>query len=279
MPRLVSRSAPAERSLSPVLGKAPEGERRGKLPPLPREEGGGEAVAGTRAEGIALVLAPAKAAREGCRILIYGRTRWGKSCFARHLVDAARAEGIASTVLISDPKYPDRAQYEGTLVHSPQGIGPAFTQGAETLVLRPGVSVADGALACRLLAESGEPCLLLVDETRRALAGQQRWIDAGGPDGPQAGPKNLEWICLEGGGVRASLVLLVQRPRQLPGDAVDSAQIHVCFGLGGRSLSYLVDAGTVPREAAETIKRLQPGAFVVLSDDEEWDRKVYYSPM
>jgi hypothetical protein len=119
----------------------------------------------------------------------------------------------------------------------------------------------------------------LVDETRRALAGQQRWIDAGGPDGPQAGPRNLEWILLEGGGVRASLVLLVQRPRQLPGDAVDSAQVSVCFGLGGRSLSYLVDAGTVPREASDTIKRLQPGAFCLFADDEEWDGRVYYSPM
>jgi hypothetical protein len=272
---MVSRSAKQNGSLSDVRRQAPSGTGREKLAELPTEEKGRR----TRAEGIALCLAPAKAAKEGARILIYGRTRWGKSCFARHLINAARSDGIASTVLISDPKYPDRAQYDGTMVHAPTGIGPALASGAETLVLRPGVSVADGAAACRWLAESGEPCLLLVDETRRALAGQQRWIDAGGPDGPQAGPRNLEWICLEGGGVRASLVLLVQRPRQLPGDAVDSAQIHVCFGLGGRSLAYLLDAGTVPKEASETIKRLPPGAFVVLSDDEEWDRRVYYSPL
>ena len=278
MPKVVSRPAKSHRALPAVRGSVAAGEGGGKLAALPSTQAIREKT-GTRAEGIAACLAPAIATREGCRILVYGRTRWGKSSFARHLVDAARAEGVASTVLISDPKYQDRAQYEGELVHSAQGIGPALTSGAETLVLRPGVSVAEGAAACRLLAESGEPCLLLVDETRRALAGQQRWIDAGGPDGPQAGPKNLEWILLEGGGVRASLVLLVQRPRQLPGDAVDSAQVHVCFGLGGRSLAYLADAGTVPKEAAETIKRLQPGAFCLFADDEEWDGKTYYSPI
>lgn len=259
------------RSLASRTGR----DQLAKLPP-PTEGG---AKAGTRAEGIAACLAPAIATREGCRILVYGRTRWGKSSFARHLLDAARDKEVASTILISDPKYQDRPQYDGVLVQSPEGIGPALSMGAERLVLRPGVSVADGAAACRLLSESGEPCLLLIDETRRALAGQQRWIDAGGRDGPQAGPRNLEWILLEGGGLRASLVLLCQRPRQLPGDAVDSAQVHVCFGLGGRSLSYLVDAGTVPKEAADAIKRLPPGAFCLFADDEDWNGITYYSPM
>jgi len=277
VPYLAIRKAQPHRTVPEVRRSLASGEGREKQPAIPAEETSRKT--GTRAEGIAACLAPAIAAREGCRILVYGRTRWGKSSFARHLVDAARVDGVASTVLISDPKYQDRPQYDGTQVHSRQGIGPALAGGAETLVLRSGVSVGDAASACRLLAESGEPCLLLVDETRRALAGQQRWIDAGGPDGPQAGPRNLEWILLEGGGVRASLVLLVQRPRQLPGDAVDSAQVHVCFGLGGRSLSYLVDAGTVPKEAADTIKRLPPGAFCLFSDDEEWNGITYYSPM
>jgi hypothetical protein len=242
-------------------------------------EGGAGIREASRAEGIALALQPAIASKEGARILIYGRTRWGKSSFAAHLAEAARIENVASTILISDVKYPDRVQYKGTEVPTSSGIGPALMAGHETLVLRAGVSPADGAAACRMLAESGEPCLLLIDETRRALGGQQRWLDAAGPDGPQSGPKNFEWILLEGGGVKASLVLLAQRPRQLPGDAVDSAQIHVCFGLGGRSLSYLLDAGTIPSEAAETVRRLQPGAFCVFSDDEDWNRAVYYSPL
>lgn len=263
-----------------LCGDASAENERKIQPSLSREKARGEDVRqATRAAGIAICLRPAKETHEGARILVYGRTRWGKSRFAAYLAQAARAEGIAETVLISDVKYPDHAQYEGTEIRSRDSIGPALAQGRETLVLRSGVSPDDGAAACRLLAESGEPCLLLVDETRRALGGQQRWSDAAGPDGPQSGPKNFEWILLEGGGVRASLVLLVQRPRQLPGDAVDSAQMHVCFGLGGRSLTYLVDAGTVPPEAAGTIRRLQPGAFCLFADDEDWDRTVYYSPL
>lgn len=274
MSKLVSRTAEPDRTLLSVRSSLATTEGRGKLSRVSSETKGG-----TRAEGIALCLASATATGEGARILIYGRTRWGKSILARHLVDAARDSQIASTVLISDPKYPDQAQYDGVEIHDRMEIGPALTQGKEILVLRSEISPADGAAACRLLAESGEPCLLLIDETRRALGGHQRWIDAGGPEGPQAGPKNFEWILLEGGGVRASLILLVQRPRQLPGDAVDSAQVHVCCGLGGRSLAYLLDAGTIPPEAADTVRKLQPGAFVVFADDEEWNGRVYYSPL
>jgi hypothetical protein len=259
-------------------------KRRGEQPTLQGSETRGATVAtGTRDEGIAKILAPALATGEGARILIYGRTRWGKSTFACDAIAAAVEAGVADVALIHDPKYPDRSQYPGPrgdpwpAVSDPAQLGPAIKT-APIVVLRPPFSASDAAKVARALSEVGIRALLCMDETRRALGGQQVWADAKAEDG-SPGAKSFEWLSLEGGGVGASLVLLVQRPRQLPGDATDSAQVHVVFGLGGRSLSYLVDQGTVPRDAADTVRRLQPGAFVVLADDEEWDRTVYYSPL
>jgi hypothetical protein len=275
MPKLVSRPAHTNLVVSRLRTDGQEGTGREEQPSVSRSQASSKATA-TRAEGIAATLAPAIGAGEGCRILVFGRTRWGKSTFARHLINAAIESGVCGTALIHDVKYPDHAQYVGEEVSSITQIGQAVQRGS-VVVLRPPCPAREAAHAAVVLSLSGERTLLLVDETRRALGGQQIWCDTKNDDGSQ-GPRSFEWLCLEGGGVGASLVLLVQRPRQLPGDAVDSAQVNVVFGLGGRSLAYLVSAGTVPPEASETIKALPPGAFCLFSDDESWNRQIYYSP-
>jgi hypothetical protein len=243
-----------------------------------KSQEGADSGSQSRAAGIAKILAPALGAREGARILIYGRTRWGKTAFAVDLLDAMVASDIASTILVHDPKYPDRQQYEGEPVRSDSELAGALGS-SRIVVFRPPMPASSVAANARLLVEGGEPTAILIDETRRALGGFQKWGDADGEDGPNKGPKNFEWLLLEGGGLRASVVLLVQRPKQLPGDASDSAQCHVVFGLGGGSLRYLTKAGIVPDEARETVKQLTPGQFVVFSDDDEWDGIVYYSPL
>ena len=278
MQTMVSRKTDSPAPLPGLRAESTTGTGRGELEGIqgPQASRAPAGKTGTRADGIAAALAPAIASAEGCRILVYGRTRWGKSAFARHLVTAVLDSRVAETVLIHDVKYPDHAQFTGEEATAITQIGEAMQRGS-VVVLRPPVSAMEAAHVARILSEYREPTLLLVDETRRALGGSQIWCDGKNPDGSQ-GPKSFEWLCLEGGGLGASLVLLVQRPRQLPGDAVDSAQVHVVFGLGGRSLSYLVAAGTVPPEAAATVRALKPGAFCLFTDDEEWSGITYYSP-
>ena len=279
VPRLDSDAGTGAPETVPKVRRAmAKAEGRAKLPGIPGPQAAGGIVRATREDGIAAAIDPALMSAEGARILIYGRTRYGKSVFAQWLIAEMQRAAVCRTVLIHDTKYPDRPQYIGRCVSSVEALGKGI-RAENWIVLRSPLTVADGALAARALAEHGEPACLVVDETRRALGGAQKWMDADGPEGPGRGPRNLEWICLEGGGVGASLVLLVQRPRQLPGDAVDSAQVAVVFGLGGRSLAYLVDAGTVPRDAADTIRRLAPGEFCLFGDDQDWNRTVYYSPL
>lgn len=278
MPRAFSRKSNAEPTVQAMRRESAERTGCEKLAGISTEKEARKTLAGarTREAGIQAILAPAVAAKEGARVLVFGRTRWGKSSLATHLVRAAIDSGVAGTVLVHDVKYPDRPQYDGASVEAITQIGAAL-QRSDVIVCRPPFPADEAAHAARVLAESGEKTLLLVDETRRCLGGSQIWCDGKAADGSQ-GPRDFEWLCLEGGGVGASLVLLVQRPRQVPGDAVDSAQVNVVMGLGGRSLTYLASAGTVPPEAVEVVRTLPPGAFCVFSDDDTWNGEIYYSP-
>jgi hypothetical protein len=238
-------------------------------------------ISGTRSqeEGFEKLLAPALATREGARILIFGRTRWGKSTLAESLIQAMLQGGVASTAIIHDVKYPDRQQYTGAPVYSQDQLGPTLAKNS-IAVLRPPIGAALAAETSRRLTEGGEPTALLFDETRRALAAEKKWIDSDDEAGhANKGPKNIEWHFLEAGGVRGSVVLLLQIPRAIPGHAIDSAQFYVFCGLAGPSLNYAVDARIVPPEAADTVRRLPPGAFCIFSATEDWDHEVYYSPL
>jgi len=183
MSRAFSRTTHTKPTVQAMRREGAEGKGRAELESLQGPQAQGRATTGTRAEGIAACLAPAIATREGCRVLVYGRTRWGKSSFARHLVRAALDSGVASTALIHDVKYPDRVQYLGATVTGITEIGQHLRSGADTLILRPPFPACEAAHAAVVLSESGEPTLLLVDETRRALGGSQIWCDGKNADG------------------------------------------------------------------------------------------------
>ena len=238
----------------------------------------GSVARSSREAGIAKLLEPAATAHEGARLNIFGRTRMGKSAFARSLLDEMFVRGICQTAIIHDPKYPTHQQYPGRAVQDQAEMRAALME-SSVVVCRdrfPASATAETARA--LVQDMGEPTVLLIDETRRVLGRNQAFIDDQAKGGP--GPKNFEWLLLEGGGLRASLVLLVQIPKRSPGEAMDSAQFSVVFGVGGRSLNYLVNtAEIVPIEARDVVKALQPGEFCIFSDDNDWDRTIYYSPL
>jgi hypothetical protein len=243
-------------------------------------EAQGSIVRRTREEGIAKILEPAAASGEGSRLMLFGRTRMGKTKLAISILDEMLARGIAQTVIIHDPKYPTVQQYPGAPVRTEIEMREALLT-SSVVVCRPPFSAASAAEhARRLIEQCGEATAILVDETRRALGKNQAFIDDQGPDGKGPGPKNFEWMLLEAGGLRGSVVLLVQIPKRSPGEALDSAQFSVVLGVGGRSLNYLTDtAKIVPLDAVDTVKALQPGEFCVFNDDSDWDRTIYYSPL
>lgn len=240
----------------------------------------GSIIRRSREEGIAKILEPAAASGEGSRLMFFGRTRMGKTKLALSVLDAMAAKGIAQTFIIHDVKFPLIQQYPGTPVHTEQELETAVMT-SNVLVCRPPFAAAVAAQHARkLIEESGEATCLLIDETRRALGKNQAFVDDQAPGGKGPGPKNFEWLLLESGGLRGSLILLVQIPKRTPGEALDSSQYSVVLGTGGRSLRYLNNtAEIVPDEAVETVKGLQPGEFCVFNDDEEWDRTIYYSPL
>jgi hypothetical protein len=210
--------------------------------------------------------------REGKRILVLGATRKGKTTFTRSLIAEMLDAGACKVALMHDQKLPDQAQYEGPQASSVDQARDLVMEGHRKVVCRAGVSVEDAAAVVRDMVEAGLPSALLVDETMPALKVNE---DTGEPM-PRvwAGPTPI-WILLQGGGLGASLVQLVQVPQTLPTSLVDSAEAYVFFNLGGRSLQYCADLQLLPREAMSVIPRLAPGECCVFFADREWDRTIY----
>ena len=232
---------------------------------------GSSATQGKAAEEIIGGVTPG--GREGLRVVIVGASRKGKTTLAVLLVRALQTEGIARTILIHDCKYPDRVQYEGRAVTSlPELRRVYLDERPSVIVCRPGVSVEDAAAFVKdVTTLRGESCLLLVDEITPALRVN---VDTGEPVSQVwCGPSPL-WICLQGGGLGASLVVLAQLPKTVPGSLLDNA-VFVFFGLGGRSLAYSIYLSLLPREMASVVKALAPGQFVILWPDRDWSGVVY----
>jgi energy-coupling factor transporter ATP-binding protein EcfA2 len=240
----------------------------------PTAEGVASGTSATQAEAVAEIIGGVTpGGREGTRVLIVGASRKGKTTFAVSLVGALQAEGIARTILIHDCKYPDHAQYDGRAVTSLAELRRVYLdERPRVIVCRPGVSVEDAAAFVRdVTTLRGESCLLLVDEITPALRVNN---DTGEPVSQVwCGPSPL-WICLQGGGLGASLVVLAQLPKTVPGSLLDNA-VFVFFGLGGRSLAYSIYLSLLPRDMATVVKALAPGQFVVLWPDRDWSGVVY----
>lgn len=210
--------------------------------------------------------------REGKRILLLGATRKGKTTFAKKLIRGMLAEQVCSVALIHDQKLPDRPQYDGALVTSADDARAAILERETDIVCRAGVTVEDAAAIVRELVEAGVPAALMLDEMMPALKVNADTLEP--MPRVWAGPTPV-WLLLQGGGLGASLVQLVQVPQTLPTSLVDNADAYVCFNLGGRSLQYIADLAIVPRDAIPVVTRLAPGEFCLFFPDREWDRSVY----
>ena len=215
---------------------------------------------------MALILAGPIASREGTRVAILGATRTGKSTFAIDFVKAMQAAQVASTAIVHDVKYPHRQQYEGRAVYDGRALADALCSDdpPTTLVCRPGVEADAAAAAVRACAEAGEPAVLFLDESRRAIGKRQSWAG-----------DNVPWIYAEGGGLGGSIVSLIQIPQSFPTDAADQSEAIVAFRLGGRSRNYCADQAWIPKEAVETLRTLAVGEFCVFFQDADWDGVIY----
>lgn len=225
----------------------------------------------THTDAIAAILTGYPDVVRSVRVLVVGASQRGKSTFARRL--CAALERGKSWTIIHDQKYPDHAQYDGHKVTSIDDLRRALQGGHQTIICRAPITAEEAAAQVRDLAECQERATLLIDEPVPAL----RTNPATGEPMERVwmGP-SLIWLCLQGGGLGASLIQLDQLPKMIPGSLIDQATAIVFFGTGGRSLSYSVDdLHLLPREAAEVVSGLAVGECCVFFPDQNWDHTIY----
>jgi hypothetical protein len=204
------------------------------------------------------------------RVLIVGASQRGKTTFAKKFCGVLTGGG---SLVVFDQKFPDLVQYQGRTVCAVEELREALLESVPSIVCRAPLGAEDAAAAVKDVAECGERVTLLIDEVSPALKVNS---STGEPvERVWAGP-SLTWMCLQGGGLGASLVQLCQMPRMVPGSLVDNATAYVFFGTGGRSLSYSVDdLRVLPREAAAVVSGLAVGECCVFFPDRDWNRTVY----
>lgn len=226
----------------------------------------------TQSAAIALIL-DATPKGEGTRVIVAGASGKGKTYFTVQFVREMQRRHVCSTAVIHDVKDPQRPLYEGKLVRS---IAEARRQLVENpppfLVCRPGIDAEQAASLVKDLAESGEKAALLIDEMTPALRVNE---DTGEPQNRIfCGPSPI-WLQLQGRGLGASSIILVQLPSQVPSSALDNASAYVFFGLGGRSLDYSLDLRLMPKDAGNIVSKLERGQCCVFFSDREWDGLIY----
>lgn len=265
----MSRLPPHQRK---VPGRAPTPRA---LPPAERAPASASSQPrGSQSAAISLVLDSIPAG-EGGRIIPLGASGKGKTYFGVRLVRELQRRRLCSTAVILDLKDPERPQYEGKLVHSLDEARRALCADAGAppfLVCRPGVTAQEAASLVQEAAECGDRLAFFADELTPCLRVNEDTLE------PQrqifAGP-SLPWLQLQGRGLGASSILLVQLPSHVPSSALDNATAYPCFGMGGRSLAYSLDLRIVPKEAASVVAKLERGQLCVFFPDREWDGIVY----
>ena len=272
----------AKRSMLRVqrdTSKAPRGRESAPIPPAQRPRApGAQAQApsqtlarGTQAQAIALLLEGVPRVVRSVRVLIVGASQRGKTTFAKDFCFALG--GARCAMVVFDQKFPDLIQYRGSIASSVGQLRNELVMIAPTVICRAPLTCEDAATAVKDMAECGDRATLLIDEITPALKVNTA---TGEPvERVWSGP-SLVWMCLQGGGLGASLVQLCQMPRMVPGSLVDNATAYVFFGTGGRSLAYSVDdLRIVPREAKDVVAGLAVGECCIFFPDRDWNRTVY----
>jgi len=259
--------------------KTPEVQASAKLARVPTQgeglEGQPPTKRGTHEAAIEQLIEPMRNG-EGQRLCFIGASRKGKTAFAIKLARAMQAEGLAKSIIIVDHKWADKQQYEGTAVTSLAQLRQAYIAGSPTIVCRPGCSVEDAASLVKDAAlMKRERCVLIIDEMMPALRVNEDTGEV--QDQIWSGPSPL-WICLQGGGLGASIIQLVQLPKQVPTSLLDQAQAFVVFACGGRTRRYALRLELFERDVALAAKTYQPGELALMWTDQDWDGVTYYSP-
>jgi hypothetical protein len=246
-------------------------------PRTPESSNGRVVKRGTREQAIEIIFRTAIEDEEGFRHGVLGKPRMGKTFHLKDVVNRSVEQGLAEIAYIHDCKKQE-VQYDGKVFASVEEFkARGLEPGDPPFVIfhaRPTELTVDSVAKLALdTARGGDdegtgdgegmPVVVLPDELYHGLKSRQTW------QGP-----NFGIVLREGSSQRVSSAWTTQIPQALPTESLDLTETFAVFKLSGRSLRYVMDNMSFPDEAADVIRRLERGEFVLDTGD-DWDWTVY----
>jgi len=273
---MVAGETPAKRPLpevQPDLADPPEREEVAQVvPPAEKRLGGAPASGrGTRAQALEIIFASATELDEGFRTSALGTPRYGKTYHLQEVAEEALTRGLVEVVFIHDTKRAD-VQYRGAVRRNVADLvaRPLRPNEPPIVVFHPDPATAEKCTVEEIAAlglrhgRNGGSVLVLADELYKGLKGRQTWEG-----------RSFAEALREGSSIRVSSAFTTQVPQSLPTEALDLTETTAVFMLQGRSLSYAIDTFRLPPEAADVIKNLQRGEFILVTNVGDWDGVIY----
>ena len=209
---------------------------------------------------------------EGGRYLIIGASGKGKTHLAIKLVRELVRRNLCKTTVVLDLKDPERPQYEGAITHSVDEARVILAEESpEFLICRAGINGEEAATLVKDSAEARTKMYFFGDELTPLLKAK----DDGEPIAQSFLGPSLVWLQLQGRGLGAGSVILVNLVKNVPGSALDNCTAYIVFGTGGRSLNSLIDYSIIPRHAIPIVSKLPRGECGVFFTEEDWNGVIY----
>ncbi len=226
-------------------------------------------------EALSIILA-APQRRDGGRHLNIGRSGTGKSYLTLALLERIRPR--VKWILTLDDKRDDHTPYTGVEyettadfeAHPPEKDEHGrrehriiFRGNKRAGVVCPAEDV---AVLAQRFAQTGTRVCLNFDELKRAAAGKS---------GMHWTAPTVKWALTEGRSLGLWFVASTQSGKMVPEEALNEAGTISVFAQKRKAARYLTDVLDLEDDLAGTIPRLQEGEFVLLTDEEDWNGKVY----
>jgi DNA helicase HerA-like ATPase len=204
-------------------------------------------------------------------LCLIGASGSGKTHFEKGLIQYALSVGAAEIALVYDHKDPSPS-FDGLALRTPaEYIAREPTPEDPPVVVfhddAPGEPDDVASLGMQL-AGAGVPTFTVIDEL---------FPDAvtDGGQGFKNGNASPQALALRTGrSRRASIAFGTQIPQQMPTAIMDLCESQVVFRLQGRGLDYVERTRRIPPEAVSTVKDLQLGQCILISEG-AWDGVIY----
>jgi hypothetical protein len=214
---------------------------------------------------------------DGGRHVNIGKTGYGKSYLTLALLEELR-RGRCKWIFTLDDKDANQTAYPGGEYVNVAAFRERPPQAAEGVALERRVvfrgdkyagldcTAEEVAQLAKDMDQSGIPVCVNFDELKRAAQTKngQAWT-----------APTVPWLLTESRSLGGWFIGSGTSAKRFPDEALNEASSIAVFRQKARAAHYIVDVLELDDQVAEQIQRLEVGDFVLLTEEEDWDGRIY----